>query len=127
MAEWSKLAGQPRPEMRVASLIGTEVRADSGMPVRLALSTFPADTQMAAAEAPVQVASADPAPVDSFAPPPPVQLASAGDRSAERRVGKECVSTCRSRWSPSPYNTKTNHTTLSTGHNIRNETQSDPI
>src|SRR3546814_19049190 len=26
------------------------------------------------------------------------------DRSEERRVGKECVSTCRSRWSP--YNTK---------------------
>src|SRR3546814_11258112 len=25
----------------------------------------------------------------------------AGMRSAERRVGKECVSTCRSRWSPS--------------------------
>src|SRR3546814_15369624 len=24
-----------------------------------------------------------------------------GDRSEERRVGKECVSTCRSRWSPS--------------------------
>src|SRR3546814_12671366 len=23
------------------------------------------------------------------------------DRSGERRVGKECVSTCRSRWSPS--------------------------
>src|SRR3546814_12858584 len=23
-------------------------------------------------------------------------------RSAARRVGKECVSTCRSRWSPSP-------------------------
>src|SRR3546814_20924069 len=23
-----------------------------------------------------------------------------GKRSAERRVGKECVSTCRSRWSP---------------------------
>src|SRR3546814_21030132 len=31
-------------------------------------------------------------------------------RSEERRVGKECVSTCRSRWSP--YNSKknTNHT-----------------
>src|SRR3546814_2433630 len=29
------------------------------------------------------------------------QLASPGDeRSEERRVGKECVSTCRSRWSP---------------------------
>src|SRR3546814_4162842 len=26
----------------------------------------------------------------------------AGDRSEERRVGKECVSTCRSRWSPYP-------------------------
>src|SRR3546814_15934326 len=25
---------------------------------------------------------------------------SRGDRSEERRVGKECVSTCRSRWSP---------------------------
>src|SRR3546814_19775196 len=25
-------------------------------------------------------------------------------RSAERRVGKECVSTCRSRWSPYPLN-----------------------
>src|SRR3546814_20526943 len=24
-------------------------------------------------------------------------------RSEARRVGKECVSTCRSRWSPSPY------------------------
>src|SRR3546814_11257852 len=26
-----------------------------------------------------------------------------GDRSEERRVGKECVSTCRSRWSPYHY------------------------
>src|SRR3546814_12326176 len=25
-------------------------------------------------------------------------------RSEERRVGKECVSTCRTRWSPSHYN-----------------------
>src|SRR3546814_17231964 len=25
------------------------------------------------------------------------------ERSEERRVGKECVSTCRSRWSPSHY------------------------
>src|SRR3546814_5727521 len=31
-----------------------------------------------------------------------VDAAHAGDlRSEERRVGKECVSTCRSRWSPS--------------------------
>src|SRR3546814_13074745 len=27
-------------------------------------------------------------------------------RSAERRVGSECVRTCRSRWSPSPYKKK---------------------
>src|SRR3546814_17221106 len=36
-------------------------------------------------------------------------------RSEERRVGKECVSTCRSRWSPYPYKkTKLTqqHTTL---------------
>src|SRR3546814_15387083 len=33
----------------------------------------------------------------------PVAVVPAGrDRSAERRVGKECVSTCRSRWSPYP-------------------------
>src|SRR3546814_14538029 len=30
-------------------------------------------------------------------------------RSEERRVGKECVRTCRSRWSP--YNSKKKHTT----------------
>src|SRR3546814_11577379 len=31
----------------------------------------------------------------------------AGKRSEERRVGKECVSTCRSRWSP--YHSKRKH------------------
>src|SRR3546814_15295367 len=29
------------------------------------------------------------------------------DRSEERRVGKECVSTCRSRWSPYHYTKST--------------------
>src|SRR3546814_14177832 len=33
----------------------------------------------------------------------------ATSRSEERRVGKECVSTCRSRWSPYHYKTKTNN------------------
>src|SRR3546814_7253578 len=28
----------------------------------------------------------------------PMRIFSRGDRSEERRVGKECVSTCRSRW-----------------------------
>src|SRR3546814_11814796 len=30
----------------------------------------------------------------------PAQCTQAAARSEERRVGKECVSTCRSRWSP---------------------------
>src|SRR3546814_20082700 len=30
----------------------------------------------------------------------PVPMTSSSRRSEERRVGKECVSTCRSRWSP---------------------------
>src|SRR3546814_17171568 len=34
-------------------------------------------------------------------------LDSATSRSEERRVGKECVSTCRSRWSPCHYKKKT--------------------
>src|SRR3546814_11798868 len=34
------------------------------------------------------------------------QRARAEDRSEERRVGKECVSTCRSRWSPYRYKKK---------------------
>src|SRR3546814_15316589 len=38
------------------------------------------------------------------------------DRSEERRVGKECVSTCRSRWSPyhSKKNKKEGNTTINT-------------
>src|SRR3546814_13225626 len=34
------------------------------------------------------------------------------DRSEERRAGKECVSTCRSRWSPYQSNINKNHTML---------------
>src|SRR3546814_14672088 len=40
--------------------------------------------------------------------PPPGRF---GARSEERRVGKECVSTCRSRWSPSHYKKKTTTST----------------
>src|SRR3546814_19239283 len=35
------------------------------------------------------------------------RLDGTGERSEERRVGKECVSTCRSRWSPYPKKKKT--------------------
>ena len=82
MAEWSKLAEQPNSQIRVASLIGTKAQQDAGMPVRLALSNF-SDTQMAAGAPAVEMASADPAPVATYAPPPPV-LADAG--SAIRSV-----------------------------------------
>src|SRR3546814_16753059 len=37
-----------------------------------------------------------------------------GHRSEERRVGKECVSTCRSRWSPNHKNKTTRHYTSNT-------------
>lgn len=81
MAEWSKLAEQPNAQVRVASLIGARVQADGGMPVRLALGNF-SGPQMAAAPAPVEMAQADPAPIASYAPPPPVMtptMASAAD------------------------------------------------
>ena len=83
MAEWSKLAEQPNSQIRVASLIGTKAQQDAGMPVRLALSNF-GDTQMAATEPSVELASADPAPVATYAPPPPVLAdASSAIRSVE--------------------------------------------
>src|SRR3546814_18950644 len=37
---------------------------------------------------------------------PPCAAPMANGRSDERRVGKECVSTCRSRWSPYHYKKK---------------------
>ncbi len=81
MTEWSKLAETPNAPLRVASLIGTTVQQDAGMPVRLALNNF-SETQMASADG-AALASADPAPVEAYAPPPPV-LADAG--SAIRSV-----------------------------------------
>src|SRR3546814_19102933 len=42
--------------------------------------------------------------------PPGRDLQTLHLRSEERRVGKECVSTCRSRWSPYPSKKKTNKT-----------------
>ncbi|WP_447931218.1 SPOR domain-containing protein [Sphingopyxis fribergensis] len=84
MAEWSKLAEQPNAQIRVASLMGTTAQQDAGMPVRLALSNF-ADTQMAAVEPGVQLASADPAPVADYAPPPPVLTPVLADASSAIR------------------------------------------
>src|SRR3546814_12572268 len=46
----------------------------------------------------IDAASRAPQPIGMPSAPPPVD--EAAPRSEERRVGKECVSTCRSRWSP---------------------------
>src|SRR3546814_16861818 len=43
-----------------------------------------------------------------------------GDRSEERRVGKECVSTCRSRWSP--YHSKKQKQKNTTEHSNKSTT-----
>src|SRR3546814_11895062 len=43
-------------------------------------------------------------------------------RSEERRVGKECDSTCRSRWSP--YHYKTNHLSSTIQHFLHTNTTS---
>src|SRR5216110_2065765 len=51
------------------------------------------------------------------------------DRSEERRVGKECVSLCRSRWSRSHQKKKKkkkNLTTIQKLHKIRTNTQHTP-
>src|SRR3546814_15252699 len=42
------------------------------------------------------------------------------ERSEERRVGKECVSTCRSRWSPS-HSKKNNHNTLDSRYTVKQQ------
>src|SRR3546814_20251794 len=44
-------------------------------------------------------------------------------RSEERRVGKECVSTCRSRWSPYHKKTTTTTTRHVTADNTKQPTQ----
>src|SRR3546814_11767889 len=41
-----------------------------------------------------------PPPPPDIPPPPPAVKEVKFTRSEERRVGNECVSTCRSRWSP---------------------------
>src|SRR3546814_17557634 len=45
-----------------------------------------------------------------------VEVGRAAIRSEERRVGKECVSTCRSRWSPYHKKTTTEQTVVDIKH-----------
>ncbi|MDX3910379.1 MAG: SPOR domain-containing protein [Sphingobium sp.] len=74
---WAQTAEPGAESLRVAALIGTQMRNDDvGMPVQLALA--PAPVQMAQAEAPVQVLTpnpveAAPAEVETVAQPQPVE------------------------------------------------------
>src|SRR3546814_18239425 len=49
---------------------------------------------------PVVVVAKEAADYDQWVADQKQQVAAAAARSEERRVGKECVSTCRSRWAP---------------------------
>src|SRR3546814_12575893 len=46
-----------------------------------------------------------------------------GSRSEERRVGKECVSTCRSRWSPYHYKKKEYMTNSTITYQAKSDTK----
>src|SRR3546814_18033311 len=61
--------------------------------------------------------------------PARVAVDGGGDRSEERRVGKELVSTCRSRWSThhSKQKLKNHHLRVSTTHTINNHQHTTSI
>src|SRR3546814_14965791 len=87
----SDLLGDLLDQARLLDLEGN-LRDDDLKTAALRLLGLPARPQAEGAPArPVGLDDAR-APLD--------QDAAGRDRSEERRVGKECVSTCRSRWSP---------------------------
>src|SRR3546814_1327118 len=87
---------------------------DEAFAEAVAEGTPPTESEAPAAEAAVaEVASAETAGemAEETSDPAADDPASDSDgRSGERRVGKECVSTCRSRWSPDPQKKKHNTT-----------------
>ncbi len=60
--QWASMLQAGDPRTRIASLLGTSVAQDPGMPVRLALGGAPVT---------VAAAAVDPAPIALYAPPPP--------------------------------------------------------
>src|SRR3546814_7822330 len=71
------------------------VRGTSIMLKSAFLKLLAAGLAVMAAPAMAQITEIDPNTADQYQTP-----AEEGYRSEERRVGKECVSTCRTRWSP---------------------------
>src|SRR3546814_19611289 len=58
---------------------------------------------------------------------PPRRWPISAKRSEERRVGKECVSTCRSRWSPYHYKKNKRHTLQQRHHTNQKHLALQPI
>src|SRR3546814_6812745 len=87
-------------EMRISDWSSDVCSSDLVLPASEALETF--GLRLESAEELDLVAVGDLAPVRDRLHPEAIRALRATDnRSEERRVGKECVSTCRSRWSPS--------------------------
>src|SRR3546814_4185226 len=86
-------------EMRISDW-SSDVCSSDLEPVHEAQAQAEADRAQnppAASQAAPQAAAT---PKAASAPKPAAKSTACADRSEERRVGKECVSTCRSRWSP---------------------------
>src|SRR3546814_11641132 len=90
------------------ALLDAYARADTGAVAAAYAAWRAAEEKLAAARAAVSEATRDRewlehclAELQALAPQPGDE-AEPAERSAERRVGKECVRTCRSRWSPYP-------------------------
>jgi Flp pilus assembly protein TadD len=79
MTQWAQLSRPQTSWDQVASLLGVKAMHDDGQPVALALNVRPAVQQAAAMpvaeQAPVQVAMADPAPVEAPAAAAPIETA----------------------------------------------------
>src|SRR3546814_12492216 len=97
----SKSRPAPLPEAR-AALKGLALVLGGPAPIAKALAA----KLKAQGLTPVQIADSDGAALRDA-----VATARKKHRSEERRVGKGCVSTCRSRWSPYHYKKKKHDTT----------------
>lgn len=86
MEQWAAIAQTPDHRMRVASVLGTSVTEDPGMPVRLALNGDAPRRTLALASP-----AADPAPLAQYAPPPPAADAVVIEQPAEAEVAVEAT------------------------------------
>src|SRR3546814_12982111 len=103
MLAWSliRLAHRMRPPLRALGVAGAFLLS-SGLMIQLAAKALPADKRGRLVSK-AGVANKRCATLGALRPlnrVPPGTMFTFLDRSEERRVGKECVSTCRSRWSP---------------------------